>query len=88
MNELQLVYEHVVEVHLAGAGLVLDVSNTSFSKQEKLNSSGLNLHKSGSVGLKSGNYSRSNAEGRNRYNDSSDGPKSDFDDSYDASFTV
>ena len=80
MNELQAAYEHVVEVYLAGAGPILDVSRDKIGTQNSHNISGLNLYRSGSAMTKS--HNRSHIQGKDRYdNDLSDMMKSeDFDD--------
>ena len=59
MNDLQVIFEQVVETHIGGAGPVLDVS------KDRNNLSGFNLNKSLVRSLTN--------EGKNRYdNDSSD----------------
>lgn len=59
MNDLQVIFEQVVETHIGGAGPVLDIS------KDRNNLSGFNLNKSLARSLTN--------EGRNRYdNDSSD----------------
>lgn len=79
MNELQGAYEHVVEMYLAGAGPILDVSREKYFTQNSHNISGLNLCRSGSAFTKS--HNRSHIIGKDRYdNDLSDMMKSeDFD---------
>lgn len=79
MNELQGAYERVVEMYLAGAGPILDVSREKYFTQNSHNISGLNLCQSGSAFTKS--HNRSNIICKDRYeNELSDMMKSeDFD---------
>ena len=77
MNELQAIFEHVVESYLSGATHLLDLSREKFGSQTSHNLSGLNLCPSGSF-VK--NVNRSHNEGKNRYDDdSSDMMKSEYD---------
>ena len=84
MNELQVIFERVVEKYLEGAPHLLDVSREKFGSQTSNNLSGINLCPSNSFGK---NINKSHNEGNNRYENYSDMSKSDYDSAKDESIS-